>query len=252
MRTLSVVCGLVLLVTADPGLSQSKDDPGAIVDRAIKAQGTEKLAKAKAHTWKVKGKLTMAENEMAYTADYLFAAPDKFRFDLDMEMGGEKMKISAASDGKVAWEKAQDMLREMEKQKQTEFQHNVYVHYLAQLTPLKDKAFTLTPLGESIHGDQTLVGIKAAHPGKRDVSLYFDTKTGLLTKTSTRVHDEFQDKEVTQDVFITGYRDKDGRKEFEKVTIHRDGKEFIVEEISGYKMLEKVDPKQFAKPAADK
>jgi hypothetical protein len=63
------------------------------------------------------------------------------------------------------------------------------------------------------------------------------------------VIDEFTKKEVTQETVMTGYRDKDGVKVFDKLTIIQDGKEFIVEEMSEQKQLEKVDEKMFAKPA---
>jgi len=107
-------------------------------------------------------------------------------------------------------------------------------------------------LGESKHGEQTMVGIKVTREGKRDVSMFFDKKTGLLTKVTSRVIDEFSKKEVTQDVVMTGYRDKDGVKVFDKMSILLDGKELLVEEMSDQKMLEKVDEKMFAKPEGKK
>jgi hypothetical protein len=140
----------------------------------------------------------------------------------------------------------------MEKAKSEEFSHNVYVMNLTQLYPLKEKEYTLTSLGESKVKDQPAVGVKVSRKGRRDVSLFFDKKTGLLIKSSTRVHDEFANKEVTQDVYLSNYRDLEGRKVFDRLTIERDGKPFVVEEFSDPKTMDKVDPGLFAKPKADK
>jgi hypothetical protein len=135
----------------------------------------------------------------------------------------------------------------MDKSKSAEFLERAYGMHLTQLYPLKDKAYTLKALGESKLDEQTITGIKVSSPGRRDVSLYFD-KTGLLVKTSTRVHDEFSQKEVTQDTLRTGYRDRNGRKVFDKMVIQRDGKTFMVEEFNDQRSLDKVDSALFAKP----
>ena len=251
MRTCYAIGGLALAIVANTA-SAGPDDPRAVVDRAIQAHGARRNLRAKAHAWKANGAMIMGGNKMAYTADYVFAVPGQMRFDLAMDNGGQKVELTAATDGKVAWEQMGTTLRDMPKEKQTEFIHTGYVMTLAHLTPLTDKAFTLTSLGESKVGDQTVNGIKVSHPERRDVSMFFDKKTGLLTKTSTRVMDEFQNKEVTQDAFFTGYQDKDGMKVFDKLTIQRDGKDFIVEEFSEQRVLDKFDRTKFTKPAAEK
>ena len=247
--TLFILATFLILPAASRG-AESKDDPQAIVDKAIQAHGgADKLAKIKGQSWKAKGSMTAGGMKMTYDALYQFAPANHFRFDLEMEAGGNRIKLSAGTDGKAAWESLAPLVQDMAKEKQVEFHHNVYVMNLSQVTPLKDKAFTLTALGESKLGEQTLVGIKVAHKDRRDVHMYFDKKTGLLTKTSSRINDEFSKKEVEQATVLSGYRDRDGLKVFDKLTIQLDGKEFIVEEMSDQKYLEKPDLKQFAKPA---
>ena len=242
MRTSYVVVGLLLLAPMGVGAAEQPEDARAIVDKAIKAQ-----------SWTGKGKMFQGDVTLEYTAKYVIVAPDKLRFDLEMEPAGEKIKLAVATDGKAAWEQMGAELRDMPKDKQTEFHHNAYVMNLSRLLPLRDKAFTLTALGESKRGDQTLLGVKVTHEGRRDVSLFFDKKTGLLAGSRTRIKDEFQkQQEVTQDIAFSGYSDKGGVKVFDKLTIQRDGKEFLVEELSAQKVLDKVDAKQFAKPAKDK
>ncbi len=245
---LASLIGLVVILAALSS-AQAQDDARAIIDKAIKAYGgEEKLAKFKAETWKAKGIFHGFGMKVPYTCDYAFLRPDKFRFVMHMELGGQKMDLTVAFDGKQAWEKSGDRLQDMAKDKQAEFEHTIYMINLSQLLPLKDKAFTLTALGESKVGDRPALGVKVASKGRRDVSLFFDKETGLLVKTETRVMDEFTNKEVTQETFMSDYKEINGLKYFGKMTIKRDGKLFLEEEFSDQKSLDKLDEKLFAKP----
>jgi len=96
--------------------------------------------------------------------------------------------------------------------------------------------------------DKPAAGVKVSKKGHPDVTLWFDTATGHLVKSQTRIWDEFSDKEVTQEVFFTGYAKVGDRTCFSKLTIKRDGQLFLEEELSDFKCSEKIDPKLFAKP----
>lgn len=247
MRTLFVTA-VALLLVASP--SQAADDAAAIIDKAIKATGgAEKLGNSKAEQWKTKGTIEMMGMKMAYTADYFFQRPGKMRFDVAMEFGGMKIAISAATDGKVAWEKSGDTVREMEDKKGKAFRDNVYTMELSYLLPLKEKDYTLAVVDEIKVDGKDAVGVKASRKGHSDVVLYFDKKTGLLAKTVSKIWDEFTDKDVTQETILSKWKEMSGQMYFEKIIIKRDGKEFITEEFSDQKSLGKaLDPKLFAKP----
>lgn len=243
-KILGVVLALVVAVGA-----RADDEPAAVVDKALKALGgKEKLARYKAHQWKAKGVLMMGDMKLPYAVAYSFQQPDQFRFDMTAEIMGNKTEITAATDGKQAWERGFGMVREMAKEKAAEFQHTAYVINLSQLTPLTDKAYTLTAAGEAKVNDRPVIGVKVAAKGHRDVTLYFDKESGLLVKSQTRIMDEFTMKEATQETLMLEYKEKDGVKYFHKMLIKRDGKPFIEEEFSDQKSLEKLDPKSFAKP----
>ena len=79
------------------------------------------------------------------------------------------------------------------------------------------------------------------------MNLYFDTKTGLLLKSETRVKDE-SGQEMTQESFFTHYKEFDGLKRPAKVVIKRDGKDFLNMDVSEYKLVEKLDDGEFAMP----
>jgi hypothetical protein len=248
-------CGsltLLVVLMATRSLPALADDATAraVVDKGIKAMGpAEVLAKYKADAWKARGKMTMMGQTLPYTCEYMFQAPDRFRFVMDGEFGGQKIRITAAGAQSKAWEQAAGQVRDMLEPKLKEFNHNIYTIWVSMLTPLKDPAFKLTSLGDvkSIDG-HTQAGVKVSREGQRDVSLFFDKSTGLLTRSLTWVMDEFSNKEVTQEVVFSDYKNKDGVMQFGKMTILRDGKPFIEEEIFDQKGLEKLDEALFGKP----
>jgi hypothetical protein len=247
MRSMLLVLAFSLSHTIS---AKADDDAKAIVEKAIKAHGgAEKLSKIKAQQWKGTGKMMMGGTAQPYACDYKVMAPDKVRFDMAMDAGGQKIALAVATNGQLAWEQSGDMLRDMAKDKQKEFHHTVYAMHLGRLLPLRESAYTLANAGLHKYGNQVLVGVKVSKPGQRDVTLYFDNKTFLLTKMISKVLDEFQNnKEVEQDVAYLNYRDKDGMKVFDKMVIVRDGKEFITEEFSEQKVVNDMDAKIFEKP----
>lgn len=247
---IGVALTAVILVTpANRGWADDQADARAIIDRGLKALGgEEKLAPFTAETWKTKGKFSALGMVAAFTCDYAFQEPNRFRFVMALDAGGQKFELTAVSNGQQAWEKAAGMMREMAKEKFIEFQHNIYSMYVASLKPLKDKAFTLSPLGENKVNDRPTVGVRVSRKDHRDVNLYFDNVTGLLAKIETRVIDEFSNKEVTQETFVEDYKEINGLKYFFKMTIKRDGKTLIEEDVSDQQSLAKLPEELFVKP----
>lgn len=247
----SWVCGFAASLSLTVVCSAwAGDDANAILKKAIAARGGEKgLAKEKNLAWKAKGTMHLFGMKNVYDAQYWFAAPDKMAFKMKANFGGMDVELTAGTDGKTAWEKMGDMIREMEKDKAEEFQHTVYAMYVSSLVPLTEKGFTLNALEETKVEGKPAVGVKVSKKGKRDVSLYFDKESNLLVKSVTRTFDEFVKKEVTQEVLFSGYRDMDGAKVFDRLTIRREGMPFIEETMSAQRALEKADEKMFKMPA---
>jgi hypothetical protein len=244
------VVGL-FLAAGQTALADEAAGARAVVEKGIKAMGpADALAKFKVEAWKARGKITMMGKTYPYTCDYLFQAPDRFRFVMDGEFEGQKMHmVAAGSDGK-AWEQLNGATQDVTGDKLKEFNHEIYTMRVSMLTPLKDPAFKLAMLGDvkSIKGE-TQVGVKVSHEGNRDVTLFFDKTTGLLMRSMSRVVDEFSNKEVSQEVIFSDYQKKDGIMQFGRITILRDGKTFIEEELYDHKSLDKLDEGLFKKPA---
>ncbi|MCE9531993.1 MAG: hypothetical protein K8T89_12840 [Planctomycetes bacterium] len=249
MRSYLSGASALLLIFVTATIGRSADDAGAVIDKAIAALGdAEKLKKVNGEQWKTKGTFHGFGMKIPYIADYSYMKPNMMRFDMAMEFGGQKTTMSAASDGKVAWEKMGEDMRDMDKKKAEEFNRTIYTMFVSQITPLKEKEFTLTIVPGIKVDDKPTIGIKVTRKDQRNVTLYLDEKTHLLAKSETKAWDEFSKMEVTQEVFLNGWKDKNGLKVFDRLTIKRDGKLFLEEEFSDQKPLEKLDAKVFEKP----
>lgn len=244
----TVVVGLLL---GAGGLARGDDQADArkIIDKAIKAEGgAEKVAKNKAATWKVKGNFYGLGNALPYTGEYAIQFPDKFRFALEFDAGGQKAKMIAVVNKDKGWRDLNGNVMDMDKEQVTEAREGMYAQNVFRAVALKEKGYTFSPLGEVKVDKRPAVGVKVSHKGHRDVNLYFDPKSGLLVKTEARVKDEMTGQEVKQETFFSDYKESNGDKHPTKVVIKRDGQLYVEAENSDYKFAEKLDDSLFTKP----
>src|SRR5262249_42136951 len=210
-----------------------------IVDKAIKALGGEaKLTKAKAITWKGKGKFYgLGEQGIDYTGEWAVQGSRQFRVAIDTEIMGQKFRQPSVGNGDKGWIKNNDQVIEMDKDMLAEHQEQMFSNWVGFANPvaLKDKAFELSSVGETKINERPAVGIRAVSKGHRDINLYFDKETGLMLKGEWRVKDlqGLQGgKEVTQEVFLSDYKEVDGIKQAMKAVLKWDGKPYVDAEFS--------------------
>jgi hypothetical protein len=241
-KMLSLAIGVFVVLPA--GAAGADDAARAIVDRAIKAGGGEaKLAQFDTMTWKEKGVYYGMGDGVPYTASLAVQWPGKMR----MEVEGVFIIVL---DGDKGWLKAGNSdTTDLDKERMAEQKEEQYAGWAATLLPLKRKGFTLTSLGEAKVNDRPAVGVKVSHEGHRDVKLFFDKDTGLLTRSEQTVKPEDADgKEVKQDVLYKDYKDIAGAKFPMKIILHRDGKKFVEAEMEDIKPEKRLDDSVFSKP----
>jgi len=235
-----IVAGLVLAV-GGRAWTADKEEARATIDRAIKATGgEEKLTKFKALTFKEKGTYYGGGEAQAYTGEYGLQLPDQFRMDIT------RVFVSVL-DGDKGWIQRSGETKEMTKEELAEAKESQYARRVERLTPLKDEAFTLSPLDEIKVNDRAAVGVKVSQKGHRDIKLYFDRESGQLVRSEQRVKNE-SGKEVTQEATFSDYKEVEGIKVPTKIVINRDGKKFVEAEVQETKVLQKLDDKLFQKP----
>src|SRR5947209_137181 len=170
------LAGLAALLAADSVRADDQKATRAVIDKAIKAVGgAANLAKYQGMVWKDKGTYYGMGDGVPYSGTYAVQMPDKMR----MEVEGAFIIVL---NGDKGWIQMNGETNALTKDQLAEQQEEQYSGWVTSLVALKDKGFTLTPLGESkVEGDAA-VGIKVSHKGHRDVELYFSKKSGLVVK----------------------------------------------------------------------
>ena len=89
--------------------------------------------------------------------------------------------------------------------------------------------------------------MKITGPDGKDFTLYFDKESGLPVKMVATVAG-FQGQDYTQETLFSDYKDFGGIKKATKVVVKRDGEPFITQELTEFKVLDKVEPDTFTEP----
>jgi len=246
-RVLTGFLALALVLHATSTVRADEGQAGGIIDKAIKALGGETTKTA--GTWKAKGTFYGLGDGIPYTSEIAVQWPDRQRSVIDAEANGQKlMFITVINDGK-AWRKMNGDGMALDGDQLEEAKEEVYAAWLSTVAPLKNKGFKITSLGDSKADGHDAIGVKVAHKGHKDISLFFDKDSGLLLKTERRVKDLMGGgDEVNQETIYGDYKDVGGTKLPAKVTIKRDGKKYIEQENSDMKLTDKLDDKLFAEP----
>jgi hypothetical protein len=249
-RILLPLLSAILLV--HPAAGAADDEVKAILAKAVKAHGGEKaLTKYKGSRSKLKGKLTLpGAGEVDFTQEVTVMQPDKFKEAMELEIGGNNVKVVTIANGdKYSIEAGgKDIaITDGIKAALKEAQHSMKMSRLASL--LKEKAVEVSPLGEVKVEGAPAVGVRVSSKGQKDLNLYFDKKTGLLAKVERRGTDPMTGNEFTEERIIMEYNkpNKIGIPLPKKVVVKRDGKKFMEAEISESEQLEKVEASEFEK-----
>jgi hypothetical protein len=242
---------LALCSVACSSVGVRADDAKAIIEKGIAAVGgAEKLGKNKALTWKAKGKVDLMGNSIEFSGDWSVQPPKQMKNQIEIDFNGMKTAIVSVINGDKGWRSFAGNTMELEGDDLAEAKEELYAGRVSTLLALTtEPGFKLASLGESKVGDKTAVGVKVSHEGHRDISLFFDKDSGLLIKNSRRIKDIMAGgQEMDQDTFLSDYQDFDGVKRYKKMSIKRDGKDFIELQISEYKAVESLPDATFSKP----
>jgi hypothetical protein len=238
------ISGMVSAAGAD-----DKKDPNAVLDKAIKALGGEqKLSSVKAFMSKAKGKVYIQGNESEFTNQATAQGLTHYRGEFEGEFGGNKIHGVTVLNGDKGWRKFGDMGGALEGDQLAGEKRNVYLQIIPiTILPLKAKEFKVEALPEEKVGDKPAVGIKVTGPEGKDFQLFFDKESGLPVKEVAKVMG-FGGEETTQETIYQDYKDFGGIKRPSKVTVKRDGEKFLEQEVTEFKVLDKLDPKTFDEP----
>lgn len=245
------LAGLALGVLLATSAASPADDAAAraVLAKGIKAQGGEEvLAKFPATTASMAGKIHAMGMEIPFSGDVMAVGNDRVKIDLQIEAGGQKIRITNVFAGDKGWARIDKDTVELNKDQLEVGREQAHANWVTTLVPLKqDKKFTLSSLGEIEIDKKPAVGIKAAYKGRADIDLYFDKESGLLVKRENRAKDD-NGQEVNEESFFSDYKDVQGTKQAMKIVVKRDGKTFIEADIMSITLAENFDATTFTKP----
>lgn len=244
-----LVAAMAMATAGGPSARADDKDVTAVLDKAIKALGgEEKLGKAAGFTWKFKGVLTLNGNDNELSGKTTIVAPDRYRTDIEGEFNGDKVKIANVVNGDKAWMKFGDNAMPLDGDALANEKRSLSLQ-LSTLTvlPLKGKGYKVAADGEEKVGDKPAVVLKVTGPEGKDFKLFLDKATGLPVKMTAKVAG-FGGEEYDQETLYTSYKDFDGIQKATKVEIKRNGEKFLTQDITDFKVVDKIEPGTFDEP----
>jgi hypothetical protein len=251
MRQFFSALFVVIVVAGSANPVRADNAPvNAVLDKAIKALGGEaKLAKAEAFSIKSKGVITFNGNDNPFTSGSTVQGLDRYHSEFEGEFGGNKFQAAVVLNGDKGWRKFADNLMDLDADAVANEKRTVYLQVIpATIVPLKSKGFKVESAGEEKVADKPVNVLKVTPPDGKDFTLSFDKESGLPVRLVAKVRG-FQGEEFTQETTFTDFTDYDGIKRAKHVESKRDGQTFVKTELIEFKVIEKVDPKTFDKPA---
>ena len=224
----------------------AQESAEAVVKKGIEAHGgAEVLKKLTAGEATYKGDMTVFGMDLEFTAKSVYQLPDKFRMEIDTEAGGQKLAIVQVVNGTKTKSMLNGMATPLGEPEQKELRQAAMLQEISQLTPLLDgKKYTLKL--EKATDEANVVAVTAKD--LNDTKLFFDKKTGLLTKTERKglAPSMGEPTEVTEESVMSDFKKFDGVMLPTKITVNHDGKKFMTMTVTDAKLMEKAEDKAFA------
>jgi outer membrane lipoprotein-sorting protein len=249
MRKRFITVLTVGFLLAGASWASAQDDAKALLDKAVKAHGgPDKLNKIKAQQSKAKGSVETPIGKVEFAQESSFQYPDKFKEVSHANVNGMQIDVTTVYNGKEGWMNVMGQSMPLEGNILEAIKDSIDTIALARLAFTGSKDYEASPLGEAKVNDRPSVGVKISRKGHKDVNLYFDKETGLLSKLEHRVKDPMSGQDLDEERIVTEYQDVDGMKVAKKATINREGKKYMDVEVTDLKFLDKLPDGEFEKP----
>ncbi len=227
-----------------------KDEARALVERAVKAHGGDKLLKAKAVRYKGKMSHDVMGVKQTVPTETWVEFPDRFKKVAQFDVNGETFTMTYVYDGKQGWEKVQDETEELDAKTLKELQAQIpHDERIVTLTFLNDKGCELSPLGEIKIEDRPAAGVRVECKDRPAINLYFDKATSLLVKVERRGAYGLSGEEVNEERYFKDYKEMNGVKIATQIVANHDGRQCLEMEVTEYEVRgEGFGETFFAKP----
>ncbi len=247
-RSLAPVTLVTALFLGGSLLQADEAQVNQVLDKAMRALGGQKkLARIEAYTWKAKGKVTREGNDNEIQSKGTIQGLDHFHLVFQGQFNGNDFKALSILSGDKGWRKLGE-IREMEADDVKNEKQRIYLMVVpAMIVPLKSKSFKVSAVTEEKINDRPVQTLKATGPDGKDFTLSFDKESGLPVREVARVIG-WRGEEFEQEVDYSEHKLFDGIKVPTKITVKRDGEPLLAQEITEFKVLDKVPADTVAKP----
>ena len=229
----------------------------AILNKAIDALGGEaRLSKAEAYFTKSKGtNATRSQEALVVLYPYTFAVTvqglDRFRSEFDATIDGKKVRNVLVLNGDHGWRMSGEDIVDLDANAIADAKRIAYLYVIPHtIVPLKTKSFEVEKAGEEKVAGKPAVVLKVTGPEGEDFTLSFDKESGLPVKLAAKLFRP-QDDLFIEEKILRQFTDYDGIKRPIKLEIKRTERDRDIvknEDVIQFKVLEKVDADDFAKP----
>ena len=234
------------VIFASPSVVEGKDRPEDVILKAIKAHGgKEKLARSLVCHYRSKGTLFVGNRQTSVVDECWMNGPNQTRDFITLTHEKDSLALVRVFDGKRGWQQEGGTVRDLTPEEVRKEQSSAYALRVKRLFPLlEDNGIRLSSLPSIKVDGREAVGVKVSADGEPTIELYFDSESHLLVK----IVYQFGGDRKPEEHFFSDYRDIQGLKVAMKRAIFVDGKKMLEDATTTYELLDKIDPKLFAKP----
>lgn len=212
MRRFILTSLVVGLLASAVGLTRAAEkDARAVIARAVEVLGgEERLSRGAAVQTRMKGIVHdfPTPGGITFQGDVWSQVGVGMKFSIKVELPGVGLPTvtQVVRDGK-GWKEMNGDVSDMTEQELAESRHSAYLDGMPGLVHLlRDKAFTLTVEEETKIEGKPATPIRVQAKGKPDVTLFFDTASGLLVKQTYREKDANTGKDTLEEIYFSDFR----------------------------------------------
>jgi hypothetical protein len=243
MTWIVAIAALAVCATTGPVRADDRDKAVELVEKAIKAHGGEDaLNRSRSLSRTGEGVWSLTGN-VSFTEETVMALPDRLR--LAIELNKSQRLLMVVNDDK-GWQLVNGAVQELPKERLEDIREEIYVMWIATLTPLLKEPFKLTPVADVMVNGAPAAGVKVSAKGHKDARLYFDKRSDMLVKIERRAREIGLD--VEKSYLFSDYKDVDGVKLPCRETQLVEGKKLSERTSTTYKLIGRPDEAAFAKP----
>jgi hypothetical protein len=229
-----VVVILATLIPSQPGPEAARN----LLSAAIAAAGgAENLARSPALGWHGKASIFIGERTIRIEGEWRTQPPGRAVVEtVEIEKGPDSKRMLILN-GDRGWirvgGKDQPMPPAMLMNERDQF----YLYYVLRLAPLSDPRFRLSAISSDPDGHR---GMRVQREGHRDVDVYLD-KANRVVRLVTTVHDPQADRDVNEELRLSGSVEADGVKWPARIQISQDGKPFFDLEVTNFRTAARLE-----------